>query len=413
MGGCMQRFCSQLRQRGIVPACGERVNGAHCNVARTPETFLAQCLAAWEEGAHLCLFSPDWSDGMRSKATATIHRFTESLEAKTWKEAHGPLVFIPTGGTSGQLRFAVHSSASLVAAAEAFLVRFGAESSATSNVLPLHHVGGFMTLLRALVAQAPWQTSTYRELFFAPPPAAFRGSLSLVPTQLHRLLEDWKGVEHLQGFGRVFVGGSALSAEDAQFARAQGVALSPCYGMTESAAMVTALGPDDFLQGRSGCGATLPHVSIHFENGAGTAAAPGRICLQTTSLAMGILPGGVIDRSNFRTSDEGYIDTHGSLHLTRRLDRVILSGGENVNPERIEWAMRRVLGEVDIHVCGVPDADWGERVVALIAGPVSSTILEAAAWNVFLQPFERPKQVVHVGRLPRTPDGQDRSSSHP
>jgi O-succinylbenzoic acid--CoA ligase len=402
----MQRFCAELRRRGIAPEPGLQIAGVHCASTRDSTTFLAQCVAAWEEGAHLCLWAAEWSDALQKAARATIEHFGHSLEARTWGQAHGPLVLVATGGTSGQLRFAAHSAASLIAAAEGFITRFGAEAAATSNVLPLHHVGGFMTLLRALAAQMPWRISTYRELFFAAPAAEYRGSLSLVPTQLHRLLEDWKGVEHLQSFARVFVGGAALDEQDARLARAEGVPLSPCYGMTESAAMVTVLDPADFARGRKGCGTVLPHAAIEFAEGKGTEAAPGRIFLRAASLAVGVMPGGVFDRSSFRTSDEGYLDGHGSLRVTRRLDRVILSGGENVDPARIEWAMRRVLGDVDLHVCGVPDPDWGERVVALIAGPVPATVIDAATWNASLEPFERPKQVIHVGRLPRTVMGK-------
>ena len=74
--------------------------------------------------------------------------------------------------------------------------------------------------------------------------AAGSALLSLVPTQLQRLLGDPAGISWLQGFAVIWVGGAALAPELAETARRARLRLSPCYGSTETGAMVTALPPD-------------------------------------------------------------------------------------------------------------------------------------------------------------------------
>ena len=86
--------------------------------------------------------------------------------------------------------------------------------------------------------------------------------LSLVPTQLGRLLADPSGIDWLQRFSVIWVGGAALPAVLADQARQVGIRLAPCYGATETAAMVAALPPERFLQGVASCGTPLMDVAL-------------------------------------------------------------------------------------------------------------------------------------------------------
>lgn len=402
----MQRFCAALRSRGFSPVAGTVVAGVHCADASEPSVFLGQCLAAWEVGANLALCAADWTEAMLVSAREVLQSFAESSESAAWNRTFGPLVLIPTGGSSGRLRFAVHSVAGLRIAADGFVERFGAPAAAALNVLPLYHVGGFMTVLRAFAASVPWQASTYRSLFEKPPPLDCRGSISVVPTQLHRLLQHPLAVDQLRSFGHVFVGGASLSPADACAARQYRLRLSPCYGMTESAAMVVAMDSTDFLAGNTGCGSPLPHATVAFSDGEGTADRPGRIFLGGAAMAVGLWPGGAFDRLPFPTSDEGFFDSGGSLHITRRLDRMITSGGEKIDPERVEAVMRPFLAPAQIHVEGMVDADWGERVVAFVEGAVPTGSIGDAAWTRELRAFECPKEIVPLEALPRNAMGK-------
>jgi len=84
----------------------------------------------------------------------------------------------------------------------------------------------------------------------------------LVPTQLARLLAHPDGVAFLQQLQLIWIGGAALPAPLAEQARVLQLPLAPCYGSTETAAMVAALPPERFLAGEPGCGDPLMDVEL-------------------------------------------------------------------------------------------------------------------------------------------------------
>ena len=164
-----------------------------------------------------------------------------------------PALVLGTGGSSGARRWCVQPLDHLQVSVEGcgqWLQGIGVDPARCQlfNPLPLHHISGLMPLLRS----ASWG-SEHRGL---PPallrepsrlraeamPAADRPALlSLVPTQLQRLLADAEGRRWLGAFALIWVGGAALPQTLAETCRQQGLRLSPCYGSTETAALVAAL----------------------------------------------------------------------------------------------------------------------------------------------------------------------------
>lgn len=402
----MRRICAELKRRGVPLRPPPEVSGAAWISTAEPDAFLAAWRGALEAAGVVVLVPPGLPADAVDEARGLVADFLSSAWREECAAGASPLVLIPTGGSSGRLRFAVHRLEGLVAAAEGFAARFGAAAAATVNVLPLAHVGGLMTLMRALVAGAPWCAADYRALAEHPATEGHRGSLSLVPTQLRRLLEVPAAVRHLRAFDRIFVGGATLPPEDAARARAEGLRLAPCYGMTETAAMVTALDPEDFLAGAGGCGAALPHVSVELAEAGATADRPARILLRGASLALGHWPGGGLEPGSFAAGDEGFFDSRGSLHVVRRIDRLINTGGEKVDPARIERILADSLPGAEVRVEGVPDPDWGERVVAFVTAEPPAGGWPLAAWRAALGPAELPKEIHSVGSLPRTAMGK-------
>ncbi|MFN5695969.1 MAG: AMP-binding protein, partial [Cyanobacteriota bacterium] len=124
------------------------------------------------------------------------------------------------------------------------------------NPLPLHHVSGLMPLVRsrcwgaALRRLSPELLRQPADLPGACPlPEDSPVLLSLVPTQLRRLMASAAATDWLRRCAVIWVGGAALPAELAREARRQRLPLAPCYGATETAAMVCALPPARFLAG--------------------------------------------------------------------------------------------------------------------------------------------------------------------
>ncbi len=323
-----------------------------------------------------------------------------------------PWILVPTGGTSGQRRWAKHTWTTLMNSAQGYLDYFGDSAADAVCVLPLHHVGGMMPLVRAILGKGRISWGGYRSIghgLHIPPGA----SVSLVPTQLQRLLSDGQAKDALKQAGRIFLGGALAGPALLETARAADLPLAPSYGMTETAAMVTALKPEQFLNGAKGSGHPLPHVSVEWGETVEFPGAPGgkvrRLGLRSSSLCAGYWPEDhERDESGiWWTSDAAIALTDGSLDILGRLDRVLISGGENVDAAGVEAVLLGLRGVVDAFVWGQPHPEWGEQVVAALEVDDSFEPSTYAAWiEAHLTPAERPKRYLPLESLPRNDLGK-------
>lgn len=329
----------------------------------------AEVQRLWKAGAAVALALPQERPWLQAQLPAGGLALNEAA------------IVLGTGGSSGGRRWCVQPLSHLWRSADAcgaWLRRQAIEPGACVlfNALPLHHISGLMPLLRA----ERWRAGLR---WLSPPllrdPAALLAAvplerrrpalISLVPTQLQRLLEHPDGVRWLQGFALIWVGGAALPPQLAQRCRTLGLPLSPCYGSTETAAMVAALPPQRFLAGEEGCGEALPHAELALEAGSGA------LCIRASSLALGTLEAGRLEplplRDGWWSSGDAALLEGGGLRLLGRLDGAIGSGGETVFPEQVrERLLQRIRAEglpvQELLLLGEPDPLWGERLVALV-----------------------------------------------
>ena len=343
------------------------------------------------------------------------------LEA-TW----GPGVVVGSGGSTAGRRWCLQPLSHLEASAAAtayWLGQDGIDPAACLhlNPLPLHHVSGLLPLVRSN------QWGARHQLM---PPGLLREPealveavalpdqpvlLSLVPTQLARLMAVPQARAWLRQLAVVWVGGAALPEALAAQARSAGIRLAPCYGATETAAMVSALPPGQFLAGASGCGRPLADVRLRID------APTGAVEVATDRLSPGwIGASGALEplpRSAdgwWRSGDGGRLGSAG-LEIFGRLDGAIQSGGETVFPEILEARLVAAAVAVDLPLqavlmLGLPDAEWGERLVALVrplpgADPVA-VISALAAITAGWWPAERPRQWQLCPSLASSPQGK-------
>jgi long-chain acyl-CoA synthetase len=110
-----------------------------------------------------------------------------------------------------------------------------------------------------------------------------------------------------------------------------------------------------------------------------------------------------------RTGDVGVVDMEGFVYIVDRLKDLIITGGENVYPREVEEALYTRTEIEDCAVVGVPDKEWGEKVVAYIV-PRKEQKLNAADLNAFLKvqlsSFKIPKEYLIVPELPKSPQGK-------
>lgn len=357
-----------------------------------PIRFMAAFAAAASGGGNVFLANPAWRATERADLARTVS--DGACGDRGW-------LMIPSGGAAGPLKFARHDGASIAAAVGGFCRHFEMERVNCVSVLPLHHVSGLMAWMRSALTGgtfAPWPWKDAEAGRFPPevPPGC---CLSLVPTQLQRLLGSEEAVAWLRRFRIVFIGGgpawSGLVEEAAQLE----LPLSPCYGATETAAMVAALKPEQFLNGARGCGAALPHARIQADDG-------DPIRISGESLFRGYYPD-LRPAGPWTTGDFGAFDSNGSLVLLGRADDLIVTGGKKVAPAEVEAALRSSGEFEDVAVIGLHDPEWGQLVVAChppgLREPSPDRIKAALSG---LASFKHPRRYVRISPWPRNALGK-------
>lgn len=359
-----------------------------------PEEFIAQFAAALAGDGDIFLANPHWGANERGQAAALI----EAAVAHDPAQPGRGWLMIPTGGTSGFVKFARHDSFTLAAAAQGFARHFGLARVNAAGGLPLHHVGGLVAWLRTVLTGGTYLPANWKEIEagLRPdlPARADGWVISLVPTQLERLLRDAAAADWLRQFRLVILGGAPAWPALLDQAAAERIRISLSYGMTETAAMVTALRPEEFLAGRRTSGPALPHVRVAVN-------AEGAITVAGESVFRGYYPHWRSPAEAFVTADAGHLDAEGHLHVTGRRDAAIITGGEKVHPADVEAVLQRATGVAQVAVVGVPDAEWGQRVVALY--PAASGFSERRAREAAereLSPHQRPKNYLALARWP-------------
>ena len=384
------------RRLGAAPP---RVAPRHCVVAeREPARFMLALSEAVAGGGLVWVADPWWGAAERGQFA--------SLRESPVAERRSPIdqgwLCLPTGGTSGTLRLARHDQDTLAAAVHGCAAHFGVNQINAVGVLPLHHVSGLMGWMRCALTGGRYLPWTWEDLEAGRWPETGPGDwfLSLVPTQLQRLLDQPGAAERLQRFHAVFVGGGPVWPDLLDRAAAARLPLAPGYGMTETAAMVTALRPEEYLTGRRGCGCALPHARVEVD-------ADGGIQIAAESLFRGYYPHWR-EAGPWQTEDLGRRDEHGGLHVLGRRDAVIITGGEKVEPGEVEAALRATGEFADVAVIGLPDAAWGEAVVACYPAGREEPDIRAVSRRLAgrLAPHKRPKHYLCLAVWPRNEQGK-------
>ncbi len=315
------------------------------------------------------------------------------------------LIMIPTGGSSGKIRFAMHSWARLLASIHGFQTYFQVDKINSYCLLPLNHVSGLMQLLRSWMSGGELVITPYRDLKQGIKTAVNYQEyfISLVPTQLQFLVTT--EASWLAQFKTVLLGGAPASQSLLDRARECNIALAPTYGMTETASQIATLKPEDFFQGKNNNGKVLPHAQIYIQSDCQTEIF-GKIAFSADSLCLGYYPQLFEPNKLFITDDLGYFDSEGYLHIVGRISQKIITGGENVFPAEVEAAILATQLVTDVCVIGLSDDYWGQVVTAIYI-PVTEDCKELSiASQLKLSKYKHPKHWIKVDRLPRNDRGK-------
>lgn len=307
----------------------------------------------------------------------------------------GAALVVFTSGSTGGPKGVRLTMGNLIAAAEASVAHLGHGADDTwLAAMPLHHVGGLSVLVRSACAGG---AVLLHERF---DPAGFAIALhadatiaSVVPTMLTRLLEADPGP--YRELRALLVGGGPLPEGLLERASLAGLPVLPTYGMTETFGQVATLRPGAALGRRAH---PLPGMEIRIED-------DGRIAVRGPQVSPGYL--GETDREEdwLVTGDLGEIDGEGALRVLGRGDALIVTGGENVDPEVVEGNLVEHSGVDEVVVVGLPDSEWGEVLACLYTG--SAQPAELSFWlGGRLPGYMVPKRWIAVGEIPRTALGK-------
>lgn len=241
----------------------------------------------------------------------------------------------------------------------------------------------------------------------------------LVPTLLRRLVEEPQALRRLQQSNlRLILTGSEpvpLQLFERTTGELPDVAVMQGYGMSEFPMIITLLRPEHAVEraGSAGLPTMFTEIVLMQEDGIRVTEGEGEILLRSPvttrqywkrpeETEMGMRDGWL------HTGDLGRIDCDGFLWITGRSKDLIITGGLNVAPLEVEKVLARALGGREVAVVGVPDPEYGERIVAVFGGdaPVDCDGLVGVCRET-LPSYKIPRDFyVYGGELPKGPTGK-------
>ena len=448
------RFANALTGLGVVP--GDRV-AVQVDKSADALALYAACVAAGfvflplnpaytdaevdyfvgDSGAALLVAAPRRESGL-ARVAATHGARIETLgttgdgslaaRADDAADSFGPVpretgdlaAILYTSGTTGRSKGAMLSQGNLLSNAQvlAQVWRFG-PGDVLLHALPIFHTHGLfvatnVTLIAggAMILLPKFDVDEVFRLL--PRATAMMG----VPTFYTRLTADPRLTRAATAHMRLFVSGSAplLAETHRAFQAATGHRILERYGMTELN-MATS-NPHDGDRRAGTVGLPLPGVAVEIRDEAGNtlpAGTPGMIEVRGPNVFQGywrmpektaaeLRPDGW-----FITGDIGVMSADGYLTIVGRAKDVIIAGGFNIYPAEVEDVIDAQPGVLESAVIGLPDADLGEAVVAVVVPRPGASIDPAAilaACAERLARFKCPRRVEIVAELPRNAMGK-------
>lgn len=325
-----------------------------------------------------------------------------------------------TSGTTGLSKGALLTHGNLLSNAQTLISSWGWRrgQDVLIHTLPIFHVHGLFVALHCALLGGSRQLwlnrfDARRVVELLPEATVFMG----VPTLYTRLLAQPGLSAQRCAAMRLFISGSApLQAEtfDA-FAQQTGFTVLERYGMSETGMLTS--NPLDGERRRAAVGPALPGVQLRIDQP--DEAGVGAVEVKGPNVFAGYWKRPDLQASEFtpdgffRTGDLGRLDAEGYLHLVGRAKDLIISGGFNVYPPEVEGHLNELPGVAESAVIGLPHADFGEAVTALViaqpgARPDEAALIAAliAAMRQRLAGFKCPKRILVVDSLPRNAMGK-------
>jgi len=269
--------------------------------------------------------------------------------------------------------------------------------------LPFYHIGGFSIITRTLFSGGTIiiPNSIKNEDIITAIKKHKPDSISLVPTQLKRLLE--KKFKPSVNLKNILIGGSLIDSGLVNEAVKKGWEIIKVYGSTETCSFVAAQRVNSKNLNSKSVGTVFGENKIKIID--------NKIAIKGKSVMQGYFnqQADFSDDGYFITEDIGYLNDNYELIVEGRKDDIIISGGENISLKEIEYYVNKFEKIKDFAVIGIKDKEWGE-IVAVIVVSKNNNLFLLNDLNEFLSGYlvryKLPKKIFFVDEIPRNEMGK-------
>ena len=354
-------------------------------------------------GPKLTLVDPAVCAGLSGMQTMTLQKLIDeatgspSEDFRAASAVDRPASIIHTSASSGAPKAVLHSFSNHWhnAMGSATNIAF-APGECWLLSLPLYHIGGYSMLFKSLVGGGALATGFEQnslEESLARLPVTH---LSLVPTQLYRMLRSPESTSLLKRLKVILLGGSASSMPLLEEAVHAELPVYLTYGSTEMGSQITT-STRPVTKPTKESGRVLPYREVMI-------APDGEILVKGACLFVGYLSEGTLRKARdsegwFHTGDTGSISEEGQLYVLGRKDNMFISGGENIHPEEIEQALAAIPGITEALVVPSPDSEYGMRPAAWLRTEKGAWVEESVIADMLRKSIGRLKTPVAFSRV--------------
>lgn len=330
---------------------------------------------------------------------------------------HSSLILF-TSGSTGKPKAVVHTFKSLYESVKAMDSSFSLSSNDLwLSSLPLYHIGGFMILVRSLIAGCgvAFPENLKHEHIIEALNRFNPTHVSFVSTTIKKFIDD--DTEPNTNLKYVFLGGGPLSPEICSQAVDAGFPIVKVYGSTETCSMVATLKATDIYIRPDSVGFPLSReIKIIIKDeveskGQSNYNFGGNLLISSPTLFKEyyndeLSTNTKIVNGFYHTGDYGWFDEEGYLYIESRREDIIITGGENVNAKEVEEALLSLPEVEDNFVFGIKDEKWGQIICAAIVCENQSEREIKSRLKEKLAGFKIPKKFFFVKEIPRTELGK-------
>lgn len=246
--------------------------------------------------------------------------------------------------------------------------------------LPLYHIGGLAIIFRTLISGAALVIPDANESLEDSINKYNVTHISLVPTQLKRLLGSKADISSLKA---VLLGGDTVPPTLIKKGLDLGLPLYTSYGLTEMGSQVTTTQPDDSFGKLKTSGRPLKYRELKIGDGS-EILVKGKTLLKKYTDNQEPFD----NKGWFHTGDIGSIDKDGSLSVIGRKNNMFISGGENIHPEQIENSLKQIKQIDEAIIVPVDDIEFGQRPAAFIKS--NDPDFDFDSIDLQIEKFKRP-----------------------